>query len=554
MRLNLKQQKTVSTGSVTSYAGNYIYENNTLKFFSHAEGYTEPNTEGGFEYVYQYKDHLGNIRLSYSDMNKDGVVAPPQGSVVFSDGFESGNGWDGSGASWGHSVTEFDQDRVHEGSYSARIYAPQGQSRVAHSNEWVSISNSEPTEYRYSGWAYSESPVIRLGLAMKEDGETGYLTLFDDIRLYNPLNEWVYVEKHVTVPAHITSVNLRLECAAWGSKVGNVWWDDVKIEVVSGGSEIVEENNYYPFGLEHKGYNNVVNGREHKYGFGGKEENDELGLEWLDFGARNYDPALGRWMNLDPLAEKMRRHSPYNYAFNNPVYFIDPDGMQPMESMQSIDEFWDIESSIAEKKNKRGEDYIDSENNTSGPDDWVEDADGNIKWDENATSQATTQEGEKYLGKAVVVFEGSPNEKLGSDGTLTGDGANSAKTTVYGPKGPDDIKTYDGLTVSSDPSKYSMIEAGDYKGSYQPMATSPYGKGSLTYRISNLDGSTKISPVGGLNKNGKSYMEGIFLHRTDWSGKATRSSQGCLCIDGRQWKGFESQLGKMKSFRIRVTR
>jgi RHS repeat-associated protein len=89
-----------------------------------------------------------------------------------------------------------------------------------------------------------------------------------------------------------------------------------------------------PFGLKHNGYNAQIVGRNHNYGYGGKEENDELGLEWLDFDARNYDASLGRWMNIDPLAEEMRRHSPYNYAFDNPIYFVDPDGMKPLANYE----------------------------------------------------------------------------------------------------------------------------------------------------------------------------------------------------------------------------
>jgi len=71
--------------------------------------------------------------------------------------------------------------------------------------------------------------------------------------------------------------------------------------------------------------------KTYQYKFQGQEYQDEFDLNVYDFGARNYDPALGRWLNIDPLAEQSRRWSPYNYAYNNPIYFIDPDGMQAFD-------------------------------------------------------------------------------------------------------------------------------------------------------------------------------------------------------------------------------
>lgn len=112
--------------------------------------------------------------------------------------------------------------------------------------------------------------------------------------------------------------------------------------------KILEENHYYPFGLKHTNYNTdkkmfkrdevdlnikikeLPPGEDlaYKYKFLGMEWQDELGLNLYDYGMRNYDPAIGRWLNIDPLAENSRRWSPYSYCYNNPIYFVDPDGMQ----------------------------------------------------------------------------------------------------------------------------------------------------------------------------------------------------------------------------------
>ena len=295
--------------------------------------------------------------------------------------------------------------------------------------------------------------------------------------------------------------------------------------VVNSGCEVLERNDYQPFGKRWVTPSMPVSDNRDR--FNGKEDQSFAGLPFSDYGARMYDYERGRWLMQDPKAENFINSSQYCFCGNNPISRIDING-----------EDW--YSYQKKEYNEQGE---------------------MIEYTAYAFTEATSQQelddagiNGTYLGAVVVIFAGSLNEKLGTkesdpDGLyINGDGAITAQVTVYGPKGESDIARYTGFTMSSDFKKYGAIADGEYTVNYlvpgksAPLPSNYAVNGGNPVDCLNGINPSPISPYSATQKNG------IYIHATNINGKAggnIAASTGCLLIQGgAQWNRFQSQIGK----------
>ena len=370
------RQRVYEDGAIakqTDYVGGYIYETEAgearkLQLIQHEEGRIIPviasDSEAISYYDYQYhlKDHLGNVRVTFattpenysmdatmeyseeaSNFNNyqatSDAVAANSGTHVFRN---SNTVNSGLGMNTFLSVNKRDTVKVSAYSY----YNDAGGSyNLAAGLIEGALFGTYGGNYGVEGATVTQSnfnDAFAAGTALGgRSGSSDVPRAYINYIFFNTEMEYQRAGfKQITSSSNGTSVQVvaddfiaeqegylmvYLSNETQGSEVV-VSWDD--LNVYHGKTNVVSTQDYYPFGLTFNESKRTAS-TDQKFKYNSFEHMDDLNLNLYDYSARQYDPAIGRFINVDPAADLMRRHSPYNYAFDNPIRYIDPDGMMP---------------------------------------------------------------------------------------------------------------------------------------------------------------------------------------------------------------------------------